>query len=89
MILPFPLSSVSRIVAYNRDELTTDLICLDVMTGRDDAAQTWTFHEQQPQFEEIVSELAALPGFLDEWREHVVKPPFAACETVLYSRPVS
>jgi len=89
LTLPFPLSSVLKVLAYKRDELTTDLICFDVTTDAAGGARTWLFHEEQPGFEEIARELALLPGFLTDWRDHVVKPAFASCEIVLYSRPIS
>jgi hypothetical protein len=87
--LPFTLSDVSKVVAYKRDELTTDLICFDVITDAGSDIETWTFHEEQPEFEKVVGELAALPGFLDEWRERVVLPRFSPCETTIYSRPIA
>ena len=89
MSLPFTLSDVLKVVAYKRDELTTDLICFDVITDAGSNLETRTFHEEQPEFEKIVGELAALPGFLHEWRERVVLPPFSPCETIIYSRPIA
>ena len=38
------------------------------------------------EFERVVAELSELPGFMTDWRERVVLPPFAPCETVVYAR---
>ena len=86
MSLPFELTDVRKVVAYKRDEITTDLICFNVVTEQSDGRRTWFFHEEQPEFERVVAELSELPGFMTDWRERVVLPPFASCETVVYAR---
>ena len=86
MSLPFELTDVRKVVAYKRDEITTDLICFDVVTEQSGGRRTWIFHEKQPEFERVVAELSELPGFMTDWRERVVLPPFASCETVVYAR---
>ena len=86
MSLPFALADVRQVVAYKRDEITTDLICFDVVTEESGGCRTWTFHEDQPEFEPVVAALSELPEFMTNWRERVVAPTFAPCETVVYAR---
>lgn len=79
---------VSAIVAYKLDELTTDLICCDIVTGAGDGEQIRTIHEELPGFEAVMARFEMLPGFNGKWRDEVVDPPFATNRTVIYSRPV-
>lgn len=80
------LDEVSAIVAYKADELTTDLICCDIVTGSGDAEQIRTIHEELPGFDAIMTRLEALPGCNRQWRETVTFPPFAENRTIIYKR---
>lgn len=77
-----PLSTVERVVFYKRDEITTDLICCDVVTS----GQFWTFHEEAAGWSDLIAHLSRLPGFRADWHEAVAHPPFLASETVAYER---
>ncbi|MGN6121393.1 MAG: hypothetical protein ACTHOJ_00410 [Sphingomonas oligoaromativorans] len=77
-----PLSTVDRVVFYKRDEITTDLICCDVLAS----GQFWTFHEEAACWSDLIEHLSRLPGFRSDWYEAVVHPPFSASETVAYER---
>ena len=77
---------VVRVSAYKRDELTTDLICLDVVL-RD--ASTCFLHEEALGWEEFLDAAErALPGMhpFQAWFAEVSRPAFARNETLLFER---
>jgi hypothetical protein len=80
---------VSAIVAYKLDELTTDLVCCDIVTGAGDDEQIRTIHEELAGFDAIMTRFEILPGFDQKWRDEVIDPPFATNRTVIYSRSAS
>jgi hypothetical protein len=80
---------VSSIVAYKLDELTTDLVCCDIVIGAGDGEQIRTIHEELPGFDAAMKAFEALPGFDRRWRASVVLPPFATNQTVVYDRNAS
>jgi len=75
---------VSAIIAYEIAELTTDLVCCDIVTGFGNGEQVQTIHEELTGFEAAMMRLEALPGFDRQWREAVILPPFAANRTIIY-----
>jgi hypothetical protein len=77
-----PLTDIQKVTFYKRDELTTELICCDVQAR----GQTWFFHEHAEGWDELVRYLERLPSFRKDWYEAVVQPPFAASETVAFTR---
>ncbi len=76
---------VDEIVAFKRDLLTTDLLCLDLHSAKDGL---WHLvHEEGEGFEEFLSVLEVKfdvprPG----WWDKVVKPAFKENRTVLYKK---
>jgi hypothetical protein len=80
------LDEVTAIVAYKLDELTTDLVCCDIVTGAGDGEQIRTIHEELPGFHAAMASFEILPGFDRRWREAVILPPFATNRTIVYSR---
>ena len=77
------LSGVTRLAMYKVDELTTDLICCRIsQADRTDII----IHEDMLGFDEAMALFATLPGFRADWREVVVKPPFAENYTVVFER---
>jgi hypothetical protein len=85
-LAPVIWDDVMQVRAYKRDELTTDLICLDVVL-RD--WSTWCVHEELPGWDEFleVAEVA-LPGMRRRrsWYPDVGKPAFTRNETVIFDR---
>jgi len=79
-------AEVSAIVAYKLDELTTDLLCCDIVLGAGDGKQIRTIHEELPGFDTAMKAFEALPGFDRQWREAVLLSPFAMKRTVVYDR---
>ena len=80
------LDQVSAIVAYKIDELTTDLVCCDIVIGFGDGEQIRTIHEEIPGFGAVMVRFETLPGFNRNWRESVIVPPFAENRTIIYKR---
>lgn len=80
------LDDVREIVAYKIDELTTDLICCDIITGSGDGEQIRTIHEEIAGFDAIMARFEALPGFNLKWRNAVALPPFATNRITIYIR---
>lgn len=80
------LDEVSAIVDYKLDELTTDLVCCDIVTGAGDGEQIRTIHAELLGFDAAVKAFDALPGFDRQWRDAVVFPPFATNRTIIYDR---
>ena len=76
-----PLTEITKVTFYKRDEITTDLICCDVAVGE----KLWTFHEELAGWDLLIAHLRKLQGFRDDWFEAVSLPPFAASETVAFS----
>lgn len=77
-----PLADIQRVTFYKRDELTTDLICCDIEAR----GRTWFYHEEAEGWDHLLHHLEQLPNFRRDWYEAAVHPPFAACETVAFSR---
>jgi hypothetical protein len=74
---------IVRIAIYERDEITTDLVCFEVaLEGGDEI----TLHEEMPGFDHWAKSLEQLPGFDANWRDGVIHPPFATNEIVACSR---
>ena len=82
MITQLSLPNIDAVTFYKRHEITTDLICCDVAI----AGHIWTFHEEQKDWDELITHLAKLPGFRADWYEAVVQPPFAASQTIAFDR---
>lgn len=77
-----PLTDVGRVTFYKRDDVTTDLICCDVVIR----GKVWTFHEELDGWDLLIDHLQGLPSFRADWFAAVSQPPFAASETVAFSR---
>jgi len=77
-----PLNQIESVTFYKRDEITTDLICCDVMVG----GKTLFFHEEPEGWSELIQHLEQLPGFRSDWYSAVSQPPFSLSETVAFRR---
>jgi hypothetical protein len=82
MTLPFPLTSVTRVEFFKRDELTSDLICCELLA--DDRIAF--FHEEMPYWYTMIAELEKLDGFRAGWIAAVSSPPFAESRFVAYEK---
>lgn len=82
------LDEIEAVIAYKLDEITTDLVCCDIVTDVGDGEQIRTIHEELPGFDAAMARFETLPGFDGKWRDKVIDPPFATNRTVIYSRIV-
>jgi len=76
-------NSVETVLAFKRDLLTVDLICL-AFGAAEGAIEV---HEEMPGWEQLVEQLPSkLPGAspFSEWWQQVAQPPFATCITTIY-----
>lgn len=80
------LDEINAVIAYKLDEITTDLVCCDIVTGVGDGEQIRTIHEELPGFDLAMARLEALPAFNQMWRSEVILPPFATNRTTIFSR---
>src|SRR5690349_6410747 len=74
---------VVQVRAYKRDELTRDLLCLDVLLRN---GQTWFLHEEAPGWTEFLAAAeTALPGMhpFNSWFSIVAFPAFERNEIVI------
>ena len=77
-----PLNDIAKVTFYKRDEVTSDLICCDVVT----AGRARAFNEEQAGWDLLLQHLYKLPNFQTDWYAAVSRPPFATSETVAFSR---
>ncbi|WP_421740028.1 hypothetical protein [Caulobacter sp.] len=77
-----PLSSITKVIFFKRDEITTDLICCEVEAD----GHTWFCHEEASEWLALVEHLQALPGFREDWFSAVSQPPFEESLTLAFSR---
>ena len=77
-----PISEISAVIFYKRDEFTTDLICCDVEI----AGEVWRFHEEATGWSDLIAHLSTLPSFRADWYETVVGEPFSESEVVAFDR---
>jgi hypothetical protein len=74
------------IVACKLYELTTDLVCCDIVTSTANGEQMRTIHKELLGFDAAMNAFQTLPSFTRQWRDAVVLPPFATNRTVIYDR---
>lgn len=82
LLAQLPLADIGKVTFHKRDELTTDLICCNVVVGD----RVWTFHEELAGWDLLIDHLQRLPCFRADWFAAVSQPPFATSETVAFSR---
>jgi hypothetical protein len=82
VLAQLPLTDVGKVMFYKRDEVTTDLICCDVVIGE----KAWAFHEELVGWDLLIDHLQRLPGFRVDWFAVVSQPPFAESRTVAFTR---
>ena len=83
LLRQLPLTDIDRVTFFNRDELTTDLICCNVQA----AGREWLFHEEMVGWEALLDHLKNLPDFRNDWFSAVSQPPFATAKTVAFEKP--
>ena len=76
--------AVERVEFFKRDELTTDLICCEVVTE----ARSQLFHEEMSDWTDLIAALEGLDGFRKDWFSQISKPPFEECRFVAFQKAV-
>lgn len=77
---------VRAIVAYKRDELTSDLVCCDIVTVTCEGEQVRTVHEEVAGFDALIERFALLPGFDRDVWEAVIGSAFKADRRIIFTR---
>lgn len=77
-----PLSQIEAVTFYKRDEITTDLICCDVVVGE----KNLFFHEEAEGWGQLIERLEQLPGFRSDWHSAVSQPPLSLSKMVAFRR---
>ena len=83
MSVPFALEDVQKVTFFKRDEVTTDLICCEVVGTTD------INHEESASWSAWIATLASLPGFDCGWFAKVSQPAFAPSATIAFERPLN
>ena len=81
-----PFSAITKIEIYKRDEISSDLICLDIFHEAPDGPHVLFLHEELEGYDDLLKCFAKLPGFDSSWPRKVVTPAFAENRTVVYDR---
>lgn len=73
---------VSRIAVYKKDELMTDLICIEFGLGEN---MIVTIHEEIEGYDSIVQNMEKeFKGIEEDWYSKIVKPAFERNYRVIY-----
>jgi hypothetical protein len=75
-------SDIVTVVAYKRDSITSDDVCLEIT---DSQGREWLLCEWAEQFWDFVNSLERACHIPQTWRDRVLKSPFAENRTVIYS----
>ncbi len=78
----FPWQTVSEIWGYKVDRLVPDEAILEFLSG----GQRLSISEKQPGFDQLESSMIAVFPVTTTWRQHVLRPAFDSCRTLLYRR---
>jgi hypothetical protein len=81
------LDTIQQVAFFKRDELTTDLVCCEVVVHGEGGTATWFLHEEAPEWGDLLKLVERLPGFDPEWPSKVMQPPFAESRTIAFQRP--
>ena len=79
------VTAIERIELFERDELTTDLICCEIIT----AAQSLLFHEEWSGWPDLITRLEGLDGFRKDWSSQISQPSFEECRFVAFEKATS
>ncbi|RYY90393.1 MAG: hypothetical protein EOO15_02670 [Chitinophagaceae bacterium] len=81
------LDAIEQVEFFKRDELTTDLVCCDIVVNGQDGVETWSFHEEASNWGDVLKLVEQLPGFDADWRAKVIQPPLLENRTRAFLRP--
>lgn len=76
-------ADIERLIAYKKDLMTTDEICLDIIFD----SRQLTINEGTPGWDQFVEKTKlAFPGIPKNWDTEITKPAFATNLTILFQR---
>ena len=79
-------NNIKQVAAFKEDLLTVDAVCLEIATYV--PAQYWVVDDDVAGFWDLSARLkTVLPGYEQDWEQHVVKPAFARNWRVVFKRP--
>jgi hypothetical protein len=81
-IAQLPLADIEMVTFYKLDEITTDLICCEIVVG----GTVRTFHEEMKGWNLLLRHIERLPGFRADWFSALSRPAFEPCEIVAFKR---
>lgn len=81
-------SEIRKIIAFKRDLVTSDVVCLEFhLVGKDEVFEV---NDDVGGFWDLARRVKEVfPGSDQEWEESVVKPAFARNARVIFERPAS
>lgn len=82
----YNLDTVIKVEFFKRDELTTDLLCCEILISGTKGNETWFVHEESTQWDDVLALVSKLPDFDLSWREKVVLPAFSENRTTAFIR---
>lgn len=77
---------ILKVEFFKRDELTTDLVCCEIVEDDKQGPKTWFFHEEASDWGDLLELVEQLPGFDSDWRGKVIQPAFAENRTIAFVR---
>ena len=80
------LDAIEQVEFFKRDEITTDLVCCEIVVRKLGGNETWFFHEEASSWEDALRLVERLPGFDANWPAKVMQPPFAENRIVAFRR---
>jgi len=79
-------NEINEIIAYKRDLVTTDQVCLDIVLDE----SIISFSEENNGWDGFVKKMNAMfPTIDQDWERKVTYPPFATNLTILYKKQLS
>ena len=84
--ITIPFSQITRIEIFKRDILVTDLICSQIYYQTNAGIRSAIIHEEMTGYEETFSRFSGFLGFMTDWRDKVIQPPFAENRTTGFTR---
>lgn len=83
----FSWADINEIIAWKRDDLTTDTLFFGFRSETDEAEAFCYIREDTAGFKELTEAIAKeLPGFDRDWHAKVARPAFELCLTTLYKK---
>ncbi|MEZ5997520.1 MAG: hypothetical protein R3B98_02365 [Hyphomonas sp.] len=80
------LDQVERVEIFKIDEVTTDLICVEIWLAGGAEQRPILVHEDVPGFAALMELFGTLPGFQTDWFSRVSQPPFSECRLKAFER---